>query len=133
MGVAYFPEFERQVTGFDPSAAVCGKSLARAIKRLDEICKHLGTAPLFIFYSESNEEAFKTIGKPVPPGLQDNPIHWSEPEQGLQTIVSLIKYLHDHPAELPDAPSILEDLESLRQVLLKAQEHRTRFRLRIDI
>jgi len=133
MGVAYYPSFERQIPGFDPSTAVSGKSTARSMKQLDGICVRLGMASLMSFYSESNEEAFGKIGEPVPPGMQDDPIQWSEPAEGLRTVVGLIEYLRTHAGELPDTARIQEDLEDFRKVLIKAQEHGTRFRLRIDV
>jgi hypothetical protein len=133
MGVAYYPVFERKIDGYNPSVLVNGKPIARAMARLEEICKRLGITPLMGFYSESNEEVFAKIGEPVPPGMREDPVRWSEPEQGLRTVVGLMDYLRDYPAELPDAARIREDLEGFRQVFLKAQEHQTRFRLRIDI
>jgi hypothetical protein len=133
MGAAYYPSFEREIDGFDPSVAISGKPIARAMSQLDEICKRLGAAPLLDFYSESTEEAFKKIGEPVPQGLRASPVSWSEPEKGIRTVTSLIEYLEAHPDELPNTPTLKEDLEGLREVLTKAQKHGTRFRLRIDI
>jgi hypothetical protein len=133
MGVAYYPSFERKIEGFDLATAVNGKPIARAMDRLDEIAKGLGITALRTFHSESKEEFFSKIGESVPPGLPDHPVQWSEPEHGIRTLVALIKHLRDHPDELPNAARVCEDLESFRQVLLKAQEHETRFRLCIDI
>jgi len=133
MGVAYYPSFERAIAGFDPATAVNGKPVARVIERLDKICKRLRVTPLTDFYSESVEEAFAKIGEEVPEGMKEQPICWSEPSAGLRTVEGLIAYLEAHDEALPDAPGVIEDLEGLQQVLQKAQKHRTRFRLRIDI
>jgi hypothetical protein len=133
MGVAYYPEFERKISGYDPSVSVAGKSVASAKKRLDEISKRLKVSPFFSFYSESNKEAFEKIGELMPPDMQDEPIRWSKPEDGVKTVSALIGYLKDHPGEVDDSDRICEDLESFRKVFLKAQKHKTRFRLRIDI
>ena len=127
MGVAYYPEFEREIPGYDPSVAVSGKAVARAMDQLEAICKRLGLTPLLDFYSESNEEAFDKIGEEVPPDLRDEPIKWSEPELGLRTASGLIEHLTNHPDELPDVARVCEDLEAFRQVFKTARSTKAGF------
>jgi hypothetical protein len=133
MGVAYYPSFEHETPGYDPSLEIGGKSLARAMDDLGKICKQLGERDLMSFYSESVEEAFGHIGEPVPAHMAEQPIEWSEPTEGLRTIGALIIYLTSHPTELTDTQRILVDLRSFQAILNKAVEYKTRFRLRIDV
>jgi hypothetical protein len=129
MGTAYYPSFERDIPGYDPATAMSGKAIGRAMKELDAICNRLSVTPLSSFYSESNAEVFKKIGEPVPAGLKDNPIKWSEPIDALRTIDALLEWHRTNAAE----PQVIQDLQNLNQALLMAAEHATRFRLRIDL
>jgi len=129
MGVAYYPAFENDVAGYEPSTAISGKALARAMDELDAICGELGVRTLMSFYSESNAEAFAKIGEPVPPGMKEDPIQWSEPADGLRTIEALLEC--DKIGNFKDG--VIADLESLQEILQVAIKHSTRFRLRIDV
>jgi hypothetical protein len=133
MGVAYYPELEQEIPGYDPCVEVSGKPLARAIDALDKICAELGVPRVLSFYSESTEEACAKIGAPVPPGMRKDPVRWSQPRDGLKTFSAIIAYLKDRPDQLKDSARVREDLEAFQKVLEKAQQHKTRFRLRIDI
>ena len=133
MGVAYYPAFECETPGFDPSTEIGGKPLAREMEDLGEICARLQVSDLMSFYSESLKESFDLIGEEVPEGMKEEPIKWTEPAEGLRTLDALIAYLTGHPAELQNSPRILEDLQSLRAILDKASELKTRFRLRLDM
>ena len=134
MAVALYPAFEEDIPGYDPATAMSGKALSRAVRagrgELEEICRGLGVMPIFDFYSESYEETFVKIGEPVPDDLpSEAPVKWSNPAEGLRTVEALLA--------CPDcqalAPALLEDLRDFRAILLKAAQHGTRFRLRIDV
>jgi hypothetical protein len=134
MGIALYPEFEKDIPKYDPSTAMSGKALARAVGggqgMLELMCRRLGVVPIFDFYSESHEEAFAKIGEPVPPDLPpDEPLKWSDPAEGLRTVGALLAC----PDGEPVPPDVLEDLDDFRAILLTALEHGTRFRLRIDM
>jgi hypothetical protein len=106
-----------------------GKALGRAIRELDMICGRLGVASVGSFYSESNTEEFRKIGEPMPAGMREEPIKWSEPSDGLHTVGALSERHCKDTVE----PQVIQDLEDLKRVLLVAAKHGTRFRLRIDI
>jgi hypothetical protein len=108
MGAAYFPSFDKEVDGYDPSVEVGGKPLSRAIEQLDKICESLGVPTVM-------------------------PIEWTTPEAGLKTFDTLIAHLEKNPAAVPDAKGVLADLHAFRKVMKVAQKNRARFRLRIDI
>jgi hypothetical protein len=69
MGIAYYPSFEKKIPGFEPATAVSGKTVARAIEQLDEICKRVGVKPMGSFLSESLEKSFALTGEDVPAGM----------------------------------------------------------------
>jgi hypothetical protein len=134
MGVALYPEFEKNIPGYNPSTAISGKTLARSVDggkgEIERLCHRLGVRSIFDFYSESNEEAFAKLGEPVPPGLPpEEPLKWSEPAEGLRTVEALLAC----PDLEATSPRVSEDLRHFRDILLKASEHGTRFRLRIDM
>ena len=132
MGVAYYPVFEKAIPGFNPSVEVSGKSMAKALEVLDGICRKLEKRELSSFYSESNHETFASIGSDAPPGLCDEPIAWSQPADGLTTVDALLEHLSREPSAVERPEAVIADLRSLRRVLLEAERHHTRFRLRID-
>ena len=134
MGTAYYPSFERQIEGYDPCVEVSGKPIARSIELLDEICDRIGQKTLTSFYSESNAEAYELLGEEPPDDMPEGePIHWTDPADGLRTVSALSDYLRLHPDALPNTAAVMDDLKSFRTVFSKALEHGTRFRLRIDI
>ena len=145
MGAAYYPVLHPAIPGFQPELVVSGKATARAMPVLDEISAQLGVRALSDYYSESVEEAFAKIGEPVPPGMKDEPIKWSYPADGLETVRALANHLRSngsHDLEITDstgrtrtvsAEAIASDLEALASVLTKAVEQKCSFRLRTDI
>ena len=134
MGTAYYPDLEVQIEGYDPAVEVSGKAVARAIEQLDEICERIGQRTLTSFYSESNAEAYESIGQAPPDDLpEDEGVQWTEPADGLRTVTALADYLRSHTQEFANPDGILADLKSFRTVFSNALAHGTRFRLRIDI
>jgi len=133
MGLALYPSFEKNISGFNPVTALNGKPVAQAIGQLDKICTDLVEKPLSGFHSESLEEAFEKIGEPVPEDLPPQPIAWSEPSDGIKTISALIVYLNSNPKQVSNAQLVIADLEGFLKALIKASEHGTRFRLRYDV
>ena len=129
MGAAYYPSFERAVKGYEPATAMSGKMIARQIEELDAVCTRLQVAPLSSFYSESAAEAFEKIGEEMPEGMHDKPVRWSEAKDALRTVNSLLELYRSNAAE----QKVVKDLEDLRDILVVAVEHGTRFRSRIDI
>jgi len=93
MGVAYYPELNPKIRGYKPDLAVDGKMISVAIGTLDEWATELGVHNLSSFYSESNKEVFAHIGEDAPPDLEDTPIRWSKPSDGLKTVRALIARL----------------------------------------
>jgi hypothetical protein len=145
MGVALFPVFESQIPGYEPWRIICGKALARASGGgrgpLEGVCRQLKVKPIFDFYSESREETLAHISEPVSPellDLLDIRVEWWNPAEGLRTIEALLAY-PDYDAMLPrdERPQarlhLLEDLQNLQAILMKAEEHGTRFRLVFDL
>src|SRR5690349_17814318 len=115
MGTAYYPTLEHPIEGYDPAVEVSGKPIARSIELLDEICDRIGQKTLTSFYSESSAEAFETIGEDVPDDLPEgDPIHWTDPADGLRTVSALTDYLRLHPDAVPNSAAVIDDLKSFR-------------------
>jgi hypothetical protein len=134
MGTAYYPSFEHPIEGYNPAVEVSGKPIARSMELLDEICDRIGQKTLTSFYSESNAEAYELLGEEPPEDMPaGEPLHWTDPAEGLRTVAALTDYLRLHPDALPNTAAVLDDLKAFRTVFSTALEHGTRFRLRIDI
>ena len=134
MGTAYYPSFEHPVEGYEPAVEVSGKLVARSIELLDEICDRIGQKTLTSFYSESNAEAYELIGEEPPDDMPaGEPVHWSDPADGLRTVAALGDYLRTHPDAVPESEAVISDLKAFRTIFSTALAHGTRFRLRIDI
>jgi hypothetical protein len=149
MGVAYYPEVNPPIPGFKPDLAVGGKPIARALPLLDRWADERGVRTLYSFYSETLEESFSHIGEPVPTelidGPHDTPIEWSDANEGLNTVRTLLDHLRSVAPGLLEfenrqgescqieSSRVIEDLESLESVLRKAIQSGSKFRLRIDV
>ena len=134
MGTAYYPTLEHPIEGYDPCVEVSGKPIAGSIELLDEICDRIGQKTLTSFYSESNAEAYELIGEEPPDDMPvGEPVHWTDPADGLRTVAALSDYLRAHPHAVRNSEAVIADLKAFRTVFSTALAHGTRFRLRIDI
>ena len=70
MGAAYFPVFQREIEGLTAATAISGKAISRASEELDELAQTANVKPLSEFISMSAEEAFGSLGEPVPPEFE---------------------------------------------------------------
>ena len=131
MGAAFYPVLEHPIDGCKPELAVSGKALSRNTEAVERLCQKFGLKSLMDFYSESAEETAALIGED--PEYFDDfpPLQWFDPADGLRTVQTLIKNLASNNE--PSVPGLIQDLQSLENVFLKAQQAKTRFRLRADI
>ena len=145
MGMAYYSVLNPPIEGYQPELIVGGKAIARAMALLDAWAGELGVQPLSGYHSENLEETFEKIGEPVPEGVPDRPIKWSDPADGLATIRALVARIEaedesEFEIEGPvrrnqtvNADWLAEDLRALEAVLKRASENKSKFRLRVDI
>ena len=145
MGMGYYPALNPPVPGIQPELIVSGKTLAEAMPALDELSEQLGVQKLGSFHSESIEESFALLGESVPPGMPEKPIEWFEPEMGLKTIRALRNHVASHTQisllvkdardreKTVELDGVMTDLQQLENVLGTAAQHKSKFRLRIDI
>jgi hypothetical protein len=121
MSLAYYPNFEHLLEGFDPVTVFDGKALAKASDALMVIAKRLKVTSL--------EEFFGAV-----PELDDIDIEerWFNPEEGLKTVIALTDYLQQHPKVIPVQKAVIEDLQNLQKVLELAQQSNIRWHLAID-
>ena len=121
MSLAYYPNFEHPVEGFDPVTAMDGKRLAKASDALTGIAKRLKVIPI--------EEFFGAV--PELDGV-DIKERWFSPEEGLTTVIALTDYLQQHPKIVPSQQRVTEDLQDLQKILELAQQKKIRWHLGIN-
>jgi hypothetical protein len=130
MSAALYIVVDQPIEGFD--AFVNGKALAQNSASLDALCSQLGRAPLSSFVSQDPEslgdflddEGLETAGD-LPPE------QWFAPEEGLNTVLSLIAHLRQHP-ELAHATALLSDLQEFADVLRRIAQERRKFHFACD-
>ncbi len=145
MGAAFYPLLDPPIDDYDPSTEMSGKALSQASDLLEQWSKELGVPDIWAFYSESHAESFATIGEEMPEDMEEVEIEWSDPQDGIRSIDAWLQRLGTEKAktiefrdkdgnrESVDAERLKQDLLAFKDVLLEAQEHGSKFRLRIDI
>lgn len=135
MGAALSIALDRDVPGVDASS-VDGKSLARALTRLDRLAEERGLTPLASFISVSPEEAADVLGFEDGDAEGSSAVpesQWSAPDEGLATVRGLLEALRADPDALPRSEQVVADLEACERVLAAAAGVHGRFRLGVDV
>lgn len=127
MGVAYYLEFDKDILGTDFTD---GKSVARAMDKLNEISKNLGIRSLEDFMGQSVEELSDLLGEEIEgsPELEK----WFEPKEGIEVIEKLIGVLNSKSITIKNLNSLVEDLESYKEALFLAEKNNAKWHLAID-
>ncbi len=129
MSAAYYIVLDNENPGFD--TFVNGKALARESPKLDDMCDRLFLPRLDYFVGMSGEDAADLLGEDL--GFADQKEAWFSPEEGLRLVEALSRHVRDHPEDLKDPHSVLDDLAEFAGVLGKAQEIGAGWHLNIDI
>jgi len=87
-----------------------GKALARAWEALDVVAAKIGEPPLNKLCNNS----------------------WKAPEKGLPIFQRYLQHITAHPADVPDAPEVIEDLKDVVRLIGEAQSLGTKWRLLLD-
>jgi len=57
---------------------------------------------------------------------------WKAPEKGLPIFEKYLQYVIANPSEVPDAPSVIDDLKDIIRLIAEAQNLGTKWRLLLD-
>ncbi len=125
---------EGEDPGFD--IFVNGRTLARNEDGLEKLAERLGVKPLLEFFSADQNSMAVLLdegagdpewAKTLPPP------QWFSPEDGLETISTLIEYLRDAPATLgSDTANAVRELEEFERVLTKTSVRSLQWQLAVS-
>jgi hypothetical protein len=125
---------EGEDPGFD--IFVNGRTLARNEDALEKLAERLGVKPLLEFFSADQNSMAVLLdegagdpewAKTLPPP------QWFSPEDGLETISTLIDYLRDAPATLgSDTAKVVKELEEFERVLRKTAVRSLKWQLAVS-
>lgn len=87
-----------------------GKALAKAWEALDLVAANIGEPPMNKLCNNS----------------------WKAPEKGLPVFEKYLEYVVAHPADVPDAPEVIEDLKDVIRLIGEARSLGTKWRLLLD-
>lgn len=128
MGVAYYVSLEGQDLD---SSEVDGKGLAAAMEDLNMICEELKISSLEAFLGQPGDELADLLGDDLD---LEEPLEeiWFPAADGLAVVRPLLAYLRLHPGALANSDGVLSDLDSLQQLLQRAEQAGLRWHLSID-
>jgi hypothetical protein len=125
---------EGEDPGFD--IFVNGRVLARNEDALEKLADRLGVKPLLEFFSadENSMALLLEEGAGDPEWAKTlPPPQWFSPQDGLQTVGTLIDYLRDAPATLgSDTGSAVRELEEFQRVLRKTAMRNLKWQLAVS-
>jgi hypothetical protein len=125
---------EGEDPGFD--IFVNGRVLARNEDALEKLAERIGVRPLLEFFSadENSMALLLDEGAGDPEWAKTlPPPQWFSPQDGLETITSLIEYLRDAPAALgSDTANVVRELEEFQRVLLKTAHRNLKWQLAVS-
>jgi hypothetical protein len=134
MSASMYIVVEGEDPGFD--IFVNGRTLARNEDALEKLAERLGVKPLLEFFSADQNSMAVLLdegagdpewAKTLPPP------QWFSPEDGLETISTLIEYLHDAPATLgADTANAVRELEEFQRVLGKTAVRSLKWQLAVS-
>ena len=125
---------EGEDPGFD--IFVNGRALARNEDALEKLAARLGSRPLLEFFSADHNSMALLLdegagnpewAKTLPPP------QWFSPEDGLETISSLLEFLRESPAILGNETTpVVRELEEFQLVLKKTATRSLRWQLAVS-
>jgi hypothetical protein len=134
MSASMYIVVEGEDPGFD--IFVNGRVLARNEDALEKLAERLGVQPMLEFFSADQNSMAVLLdegagdpewAKTLPPP------QWFSPDDGLETISTLIEYLRDAPATLgSDTASVVRELEEFQRVLRKTSLRNLRWQLAVS-
>lgn len=109
------PYFPKPTDGTLGGAWLSGEALSDNCAALDQLAVSAGVRPLssFGFNDDFDGEV----------------VEWNEPDDGMRTLEAILRCLEGGSNKQPSTQSIRRELTTLRAVLQRAQETRTRFAL----
>jgi hypothetical protein len=135
MGTSLYPVLEKEISGFKPSLEVSGQALSRYSEMIVAACKELGIKSVWDFYDETPDEVEGHLGEELTPELASTlakeSLKWTDAAEGIKWV----QILRGHITNQADANanSVIEDLDALERVLMRAIQENTRFRLVLDM
>ncbi|HTZ89280.1 MAG TPA: hypothetical protein VMA71_03010 [Alloacidobacterium sp.] len=126
------------VQGEDPGfdIFVNGHALARNEDALEKLALRLGVKPLLEFFSadENSMALLLEEGAGDPEWAKTlPPPQWFSPDDGLETISTLLEFLKDSPAALgSETAPIISELEEYERVLQKTAMRNLRWQLAVS-
>jgi hypothetical protein len=125
---------EGEDPGFD--IFVNGRALARNEDALEKLASRLGVKPLLDFFSadENSMALLLEEGAGDPEWVKTlPPPQWFSPEDGLETIRTLLAFLRCNPLSLgSETVPVVSELEEYERVLCKTSERSLRWQLAVS-
>ena len=125
---------EGEDPGFD--IFVNGRVLARNEDALEKLAERLGVQPMLEFFSADQNSMAVLLdegagdpewAKTLPPP------QWFSPQDGLETISTLLEYLREAPATLgSDTAPVIRELEEFERVLQKTAHRKLKWQLAVS-
>jgi hypothetical protein len=131
MGYALYISLQSPIDGFDHVSALDGKSIGANEEFFSSKVKGTKTNPLNGFISVSMEDMadFFDDADDMPEVKEE----WFEPSQGLETISEYLKIVDLYGRDLKDPELIADDLNAMKSILQKAEQHSVKWHLSCDI
>lgn len=131
MGFAHYISLEDET--MDVVSEVDGKSVARAIEELGQMCKELSVPELDSFLGQSLDEISDLMGNEITPEEGVDPsAKWFEANEGLVVVEALLTALSSNPRRLKGTKGVVADLEGYKSILTRAREAKVRWHLAMD-
>jgi hypothetical protein len=134
MSASMYIVVEGEDPGFD--IFVNGRTLARNEDGLEKLAERLGVKPLLEFFSadENSMAVLLDEGAGDPEWAKTlPPPQWFSPQDGLETISTLMEYLRDAPATLgSDTANAVKELEEFERVLRKTAVRSLKWQLAVS-
>ncbi|MBX6361628.1 hypothetical protein [Pseudacidobacterium ailaaui] len=134
MSASMYIVVEGEDPGFD--IFVNGRALARNEDALEKLAFRLGVKPLLDFFSadENSMALLLEEGAGDPEWVKTlPPPQWFSPEDGLETISTLLNFLRKNPLALgSETVPVMNELEEYERVLRKTAERSLRWQLAVS-
>ncbi len=130
MSLAYYLEFDPEDLDVE---SVDGKSVARAIDKLNTMAEALDLKPLEAFLGQAIGNVGDMLDDDMDlPDGEDGVAVWFEPADGLATIQGLTAALRADPTLVKRSDDVLEDLQGFQSALETAAKSGAKWHLAID-
>lgn len=134
MGASLYIVVEGEDPGFD--IFVHGQAMARNQDSLDTLAQSLKITPLLDFFSADKNSMALLLEACMGEAAWEEelpPPQWFRPQDGLNTVRSLLSYLRETPYELGgDTRFVVHELEEYERVLHKTEQRDLRWQLAVS-